>query len=241
MTVDRSKFITKKPVEVEYATFRFLTFEEYIDCQESLSIISLSTLNIYYNYKKVSEKPTEEELIFLKDLKDRPLRENVLRDELFIYHYLNIIEKVVEFKEGYDIEYLFETDDRFMKMRKIIMDMNLAREEKAYYNEEMQKGIDLKKKFNSGKQGQSQSPEDIITSITALTSHTLEQVLSMSVYQAYNIYARVSAVENYRTGVQFATVDGDTSRIEAWDKHIDLLAEEKITDMSYSKFKNMSF
>lgn len=239
MTVDRSKFITKKPVEVEYATFRFLTFEEYIDCQESLSIISLSTLNIYYNYRKVIPKPTEDEEVFLKTLKDTPLRHIILSDELFFNNYLEIIKLVAEFKEGYDIEYLFENDEIFMEMRKIIMDMNLAREEKAFRNEELQEGMERGKKMNRGNE-ESQTAEDIITCIVSSTSNSFDDVLSMSIYQAYAIYARVNSIMNYKTSTLFATVSNEV-KVDLWNKHINLLADEKTKDIKRELLINQTF
>ena len=162
MSVDTRKFITGKPIELPYATFRFLTFEEYIDYQESLGVISLGTLNIYYNYKKVLDKPSEEEKEFLQQLKDAPLRQIIMSDKLFLQSYLDIFEKVIEFKEGYSLEEVFETDEKFMEVRKIVMDMNLAKEEKAFYNEELQEGMERGKQLNKG-QGEAQTSEDIIT------------------------------------------------------------------------------
>lgn len=229
MKVNTSKFITKSPVETEYGTFRFLTIEEYIDYQESLSMLSLGTLNLYYSYKKVIGKPTDEEVLFLKTLKDTPLRQVVIQDMSLLKYYVSIIDKVMVFKENFDIEYVFSTDEIFMEVRKIIMDMNLVKEEKAFYNEELQEGIERSKMLNSNK-GEIQTPEDIITCIVAFTSNSFEDVLGMSVYQAYAIYSRIGAGKNYDTGVLFATVSGD-AKIEGWNKHINLLAEEKVKDM----------
>jgi len=234
MTVDTKKFITGKPVEREYATFRFLTFDEYIDCQEALGIIALSTLNLYYSYKKAIEKPTLEEAEFLKVLKDTPLREVVLSDTMLLEYYIQIIGMVAEFKEDFGLEYVFETEEKFMEVRKIIMDMNLAKEEKAYRNEELQEGHERSKKMNSNK-GEIQTSEDIITCIVTFTNNSFDEVLSMSVYQAYAIYSRISAGKNYDTTTLFATVSSE-AKIEAWNKHINLLAEEKVKDMKRSDY-----
>ena len=208
MSVDTRKFITGKPIELPYATFRFLTFEEYIDYQESLGVISLGTLNIYYNYKKVLDKPSEEEKEFLQQLKDAPLRQIIMSDKLFLQSYLDIFEKVIEFKEGYSLEEVFETDEKFMEVRKIVMDMNLAKEEKAFYNEELQEGIERGKQLNKG-QGDPQTSEDIITCIVSSTSNSFDDVLGMSIYQAYAIYARVNSIKNYEAGVLYSTVSNE--------------------------------
>lgn len=239
MSIDTSEFITGDPIELPYATFRFLTFREYIRLQKSLSIMSLSTLNIYYNYKKILDNPTEEDLVFLKELKDTPLREIILRDELFLYHYLNIIEKVVDCKEGYDIQYLFDNDEQFMEMRKYIIDMNLAKEEKAFYNEELQEGIERSKKMNQGNM-ESQTAEDVITCIVSSTSNSFDDVLGMSIYQAYAIYARISSIMNYKTAVTFKTIDPKYD-IEHWNKHINLLGQEKTKDKKREEVINQKF
>lgn len=239
MKVNTSKFITKSPVETEYATFRFLTFEEYIDCQESLGMLSLSVLNLYYYYKQAIPKPTEEEREFLKQLKDSPLRQVVMSDTSLLKYYVDIVSKAVTFHEGFDIEYMFATDESFMEVRKIIMDMNLAKEEKAFYNEELQAGIERGRQMQKNS-GEVQTSEDVITCIVASTSNSFDDVLSMSVYQAYAIYTRIGSIMNYKTSTLFATVSAD-SKIEAWNKHINLLAEDKVKDMKREAIVNQDF
>ena len=62
----------------------------------------------------------------------------------------------------------------------------------------------------------------------------------MSIYQAYAIYARVNSIKNYDTSVLFATVSNEV-KIEQWNKHINLLSEEKTKDMKREDYDRISF
>ena len=236
MKVNTSKFITKSPVETEYGIFRFLTIEEYIDYQESLSLISLGTLNLYYSYKQILKNPTQEEKDFLKVFKDTPLRQVVLQDMSLLNKYLELIDRIIVFKEDFDIGHVFSTDEIFMDMRKIIMDMNSVKEEKAFYNEELQVGLDRKKKMQLSKSGESVTIEDIITCLATMTTNSLEQVMNMTVYQAQAMYQRIAVIEDYKANVIFATVDNDR-KVESWSKHIDMFKEDSKDGITRSQFE----
>lgn len=228
--------ISKKPFELDYCMLRFLTFEEYLDLADILGLISMNNLHIYYTYKKLIPNPTEDEKVQILELKETPLREIILRDSYFLKTYLQIIELVTAFKEDFTVEYIFEDNDRFMEFRQCIMDMNLLKEEKVFKNEELQEGLEIGKKMQQDK-SDALLPEDIITSVVALTSNSFEDVLSMSIYQVYAIYARLNSIMNYKTTTLFATVSSDVN-IEAWNKHINLLEKENTSDMKRSEFEN---
>ena len=237
MKINKTKFIIKKPVELEYGTINFLDIEQYIDYQAELGIIPMNNLHLYYAYKKLMKTSSKEELEKLKILKDTELYKIVISDDYMISCYFKIFTLVTDFKEGYSIESVFESEERFMTLRKLIMEMNLLKEEKVFKNEELQEGHEMRKQMESIQNGESQSIEDIITSVVASTSQSFDSVCNMSIYQLYALYARVSAIMNYQTSTLFATVS-PSKTLESWAKHIDLLAQDEGKDMKRSDFMN---
>lgn len=235
--INTRKFILGKPVELPFGNVRFLTVEEYMDMEADLHLISMNTLHIYYAQKKLlANKLKRKELAEFEKTKELPLYQLVMYTDYFLHTYLSIFDKLIEFNEGFSLNYLFESEDRFMEIRSVIMMMNFLKEEKVYKNEELQKNHEEGHKVRNNTSNNI-TMEDIITSVVASTSNTYEDVDKMSVYQLNALYLRISAIKDYETSTLFATVSSE-AKVEHWTKHIDLFESKDNSSIKLSEFKN---
>lgn len=230
----RSFLITGKPIDTKFGKVKFLTFEEYFQYGSDLQFMSMNNLHLYYYFKKMIENPNDEQKAFLAELKQSRLIDIIKEIKGFKEIYIKVFNFLIDFEDGYDSESIFESEEDFMSMRKLIMDMNLIIEEEVSKNEELQEMNEIRKKINQSK-NDGQTFEDIITSIVAGTSNSFNEVLNMTVYQVYAIFARLAAIIDYNTRVLFATVSSDID-IESWDRNIDLLKRDT-KDMRRSEFE----
>lgn len=236
MSIDRQKFIINKPVQLEFGTVNFLTIEDYIDLQNELGLIAMNNLHLFYAYKKQLKSDNEEQLNELRKLKEMSLYPIVVNDETLLSAYVKVFQVAIEFVEGFDLQYLFDDEDRFMWIRKIVMDMNLVKEDKVFKDERLQKGEEMKRKVENVKAKDKQTIEDVITSVVAKTANSFSDVNKMTVYQLHSLFARVNAIINYETTTLFKTVSNDIE-VEDWSKHIDLLEGSQSKDMNRTDFE----
>lgn len=237
MLVDRQKFIFKKPVILEFGVVNFLAIEDYIDLQNDLGIIGMNNLHLFYAFKKLLNTNDEVQLNELRKLKETNLYPIVTSDESLLSSYIRVFQVVIEFSEGFNLQYIFEDEDRFMAVRKIVMDMNLIKEEKVFKDERLQKGEDMKKKIDSVKNKDAQTIEDIVTSVRVKSGTSYDEINKMSVYQLYADFARINAIMNYETTIIFKSVGSDME-VENWSKHINLLEGSESKDMNRADFEN---
>lgn len=227
-------FIFGKPIKTPYGEVRFLTYPEYLENQNKLSIISMNVLHFYYHFKKQFPNPSEEEKQYLKQIKESKLLEFLINNPQILQCYVHIFEDVITFDNGKSLVDIFENENDFLALRKLIMDMNILVEEDVSPNEEIQEGIERGKEINKVKT-EKQTFEDIVTSIVAGTSNSFEDVCKMTVYQIHATYARLGAIFNYNTTTLFATVSNEVD-IEPWNKNINLL-EKSDKDIKRSEFE----
>lgn len=215
--------------EEKSVKFRFLTYKEYLLNNGYLSLISQNVLHLYYQYRKVLDTKDEEVMEELEKLKKESLYNIVLQSPDLISSYLKIISLKLDALEQDELEdiipLLFENEDVFMRVRTLIMDMEMLVESEVNPNPEVQRGIELSRELKSQNNKDAPGVIDILTSIVAGTSVSFERMQNMTAIQVNSIYQRIGAFKNYDTSILFATVSPDVS-IESWNKRIDLYERE---------------
>lgn len=235
MNYNRDHFIFGESIETNIGTVRFLTYKEFLLNQSELSLIGMNILHIFYHFKNQLPKNAKNELLELEKLKEVSLWEFIMNSDQFHQVYRHVFDLLVDFKDGMNVDNIFETKELFDAMRQLVMDMNVIVEEEVSPNEEIQRGIERSRRVKQDG-SEKQSFVDIITSIVAQTSNDFEKVNSMNVIQIYSLYARLNAIFNYQTSTLFATV-AEKVNIELWNKHIDLF-ERKSDTISKTDFEN---
>lgn len=231
---NKDLFIFGENIQTSLGIVRFLTFKEYVELLNELSYISQNTLHIYYNYKK--SLGLDDDKSQLEQLKNAELLDIVNNTETIKEAYTSVFLRVFDNNDDFLFSNLFFDSKRFMFFRKLIMDMNMIKEEKVSHNEELQAAFDKSKLVNQPSNGEKQSYTDILTSIVATTSLSYQDVGNLTLLQTLSLLARVGAVFNYNTSTLFATV-AEKVDISSWNKHIDLFSEEKdyMTQQEFSQ------
>jgi len=234
MINNKELFIFGEPIETDFGMLRFLTYKEYLQNISELSLISQNILHLYYLYKKQLEqdKVSKEYLDEFKQFKEQSLYSVVVNTEYILEAYVKIMKLVIDCNNYAEnelmdiISLIFSSEDYFIYIRKMIMDMNILTEDDVSPNEEIQRGIERSRRVKQ--------QENEKSSFVDSTSNTFEDVCNMTVFQVYAIYARIGAIFNYNTTTLFATV-AEKVKIESWNKHIDLFEKENHA-IDYSKF-----
>lgn len=231
MNIDKELFIFGEPIETEVGLIRFLTYKEYLMNMGYLNLISMNVLHFYHQFRKMVDQKDTEALNELEDLKDTKLLSLVLSIREVTEAYMKVLRLVLDMNDPEvvedSLEKIFDDEDLFMRIRKLVLTTNMLSEDEVSPNPEIQRGIDMSRKLKS-ESGDRQTSTDIISSVVAGTSTTFEEVCKMTVLQLYSIYYRIGAMKNYDTSTLFATVSSDV-KIESWSKSIDLFKTETST------------
>lgn len=232
----RDIHIFGEPVETEFGVVNFLTYKQYLLNIIDVSIIGMNVYHIYHELRKSIDLKDKELVEEVEGIKKESLYQIVGNIPRYLDAYIKIFSMVLE--DDDKIYEIFSSEENFTYMRNLIMDMNMILEDEVSPNPEVQRGIEMSKKIKN-KKSEKQSFVDIVTSVVASTSNSFEDVCNMTVFQVYSIFSRIGAIKEYDTATLFATVGGDTKKIESWAKHIDLYKqevsaiEEKEFDMTY--------
>ncbi|GIN23113.1 hypothetical protein [Siminovitchia fordii] len=235
----RELYILGKPIDTKFGKVRFLKYHEYANNIESIQLISMNVLHIYYQYKKINKGDNPEINEEIENIKEHSLFEVALSIDYFIEAYLKIYRLVLDVEGGETehidnkIKEIFENEDNFMLMRSIVMDMNLIKEEEVNPNPEIQEYIEAGRELERAN-AEKQSFSDIASSIVVGSGLTYEDVANMSVLQVYATYYRIAQMQSYSTTVLYSTV-AEKVKVDAWNKHIDLF-ETKKAGMKMSEF-----
>lgn len=237
MTYDKDEFIFGLPIETEFGKVRFLTYLEYLRNLEALSYMNQNVLHIYYQYKSYYDKvfmPQEEKdliLNSLEELKTKKLFELVVDNDNYRESYEIIFKLAFSennfTEENYKVlfEHLFSDEESFMRIRKLVLEMQVMTEIEVSPNPEIQKGIERSRRVKQANQKQGTTYSDIVSSIVVGTGIHPKEIADMSVLLVYSIYYRIGQFQNYNTSTLFATV-AEKVQIDSWNKHIDLFEEE---------------
>lgn len=234
----RDLYIFGKPIKTKFGRIRFLTYVEYIENLGDLSVMSLNSLHYFYQYKKYFEqtkrnqKDQQEVDELLESIKKEKLYNLVISNEQNLESYMRILSLVLEDKDN--LQNIFESEESFLYIRNLILDMQMIQEEEVSENPEIQEFIDASKEQKSlGSEKQTLS--DIVSSIVVGAGISYKEIAEMTVLQVYSTYYRIAQFRSHDTTTLFATVSNDVS-IEAWNKSIDLFKTEK-AGMKMSDFK----
>lgn len=240
---ERDFYIFGLPVDTKFGEVRFLTYPEYILNIASINIISQNVLHFYYLFSK-DLKPNDKQAVEeVESLKGRTLIEIVLGIESILQAYIDIFKLVLDVNDYSKnneefievVKDIFSSEENFDYMRKIIMDMNLIKEDEVSPNPEIQQFIDNDKKFQAAKNKDAPSFMAIVTSIVASGAATFKDVKEMTPLQVNSVFARIGSIINYQTTTLFATVSSDVT-IESWAKKIDMFEVKNSSTISKSEF-----
>lgn len=232
----------KKTVKI-----RFLTYKEYLMNMSHLSLISMNTLHIYHQYRKILKNESAEVLDEIEALKRESLYNIVSRSPDLIDSYLRILALKLDIYEEQEVEefitLIFSDEAVFMKARELIMDTEMLVESEVSPNPEVQKGIEISRNLKSQNNKNAPGIADVLTSIVTGTAISFEDLQDMTAIQVNSVYQRIGAFKEYDTTTLFATVSSDVN-IESWGRKIDLyektsssIAKQEF-DKNYGKLMN---
>jgi len=241
-----TNLIFADPVMTPFGSMRFLTYREYMENQQALSIISQNVLHLYYIFRKSIPPHDKEALKEFKSFKERDDLHNIVFDNGELRNaYIKILYLMMDKNETINnaddmlaiLTDIFENKSAFLDIRDLIMRMHLLKEEKVSPNLRLQEIFERDKKIKAEQEDNSPTHMDILASI-ADRGFTFEQLSEETPFQIHMRFAKIAAVEDYRRNVLFATVSNEVT-IESWAKKIDLF-EVKDTSISKAEFAQKS-
>ena len=237
MEYNKDSFILGEPIKTEVGTIRFLKYREYIHNLPELSLMAMNTLHIYYynrnQYDKKFQLDDPEIIKFLSDLKSAKLIEIILSDRIMLESYIKIFSLVIDNCDEELLEMIFRDEELFMRVRDLILSMQMLSESEVSPNEEIQSFIDASREIKQ-QEAEKQTYSDILSTIVVGTGIDYDIVLNWNVLRVYATFYRISAFKNSDVTALFATVT-DKVQFETWQKHIDLFEKEK-AGMKMSEF-----
>src|SRR5690606_10230424 len=108
---------------------RFLTYKEYLLHIQEMSMFTMNTLHIYYEYKKMLDAKDEEAMKAVESIKGESLYSIVMQTKNFFEAYVKIFSLVFENQEM--VVKTLDSEDAFMWYRDLVMDMNMLQEEEV--------------------------------------------------------------------------------------------------------------
>lgn len=232
MINEKSFYILGEPIDTEIGECNFLKVIDYPDYFMELNIMSLSKNHLINKYNQLIEKDKDPSLIaFVKEMEKFNLFDLVASIPELQQAYIRIFAKVFNSEE-----ILYKINEaNFDFIRKLILDMNVAKEEVINPNPEIQRAIERSRRVKSS-DGDKVDFCDIVTCLVGDKGFTYDEVNEFTIYQLYMTYHRIAQIKNYNTSTLFATV-AEKVKIDSWSKHIDLFAEENhaITKEEFEK------
>lgn len=239
MEINKDYFIIGLPIETEFGSIRFLTFQEQIEHQNALALISFNVLHFYYQFKKMDKKDNPMYTEAVEKIKESELIEVVFAQEEILHAYTTIIDLVFSTSENKKVNIesiakkIFESNDSFLRFRKIVLDMNLITEKKVSPNPEIQKRYEQSERVNS-RNSDGIGYADMLTSIFVVTGVDYEKLAKMTVFQIKATFSRLAQIKTHEyTTRMFEFLE--KKEIVPWESHIDLFKEEE-TGIDRDKF-----
>jgi hypothetical protein len=212
-------YILGLPIQTEIGNCHFIKVKEYPDYFMDLQVISLTKNHIINKYHELNKDRSLDE--FIEELNRVSLYEIAIGIPDVKESYFNVFSKV--FNDDQTLTML--TEENFDYYRKLIMEMNVLKEEKLSPNPEIQRAIDRSRALKS-QDGDKLEFSDIVSSVVGYNGLSYIDLNEFTVYQLYMTYYRIAQIKNYDTTTLFATVASDKVNIENWSKHINLYEEE---------------
>jgi hypothetical protein len=223
-------YILGDPIETEIGICRFVKVSEYKKYFLHLGALSVTKNSIIYNhYKENNFKP---DLDLIKVLKEMPLYEMVAVSNETRELYSELFDFVFD-KKGIFANSVNEKN--FEYYRKLIMEMNVVKEDAVSPNPEIQRWNEKSKKHKSS-MADKMTFSDIVSSVKVGSHISYEDIKNQTLFQLYTDFYRIASFKNFDVTTLFSTVSAEKIDIENWSKHIDLYIEEKHT-ISADKIK----
>lgn len=231
--LNKDSFMFGEDIETSYGTVRFLKYKEYIKMQQELNLISMNILHFYWLYKKDSNYnlADDETKASIEGIKDKTLYKFIMESPEFTNVYYSVFKKVLIQHDS--LEQIFDTEELFMGLRSLIMDMNVLSEQPVSPNQEIQNYYDERKRIQQKESGE-QDVSDVVSSIVVGSPHSFEEVANMTVMQVNLMFSRIAAFKSFDVTTLFATVSSE-AKIEQWSKHIDLFSKQEL-GIGYGQF-----
>lgn len=213
-------YILGLPIETEIGLVDFIKVKEYPDYYQELYLFSMSKEELIYRLSEVNKNGSLNELIELI----KPL--SLFQISTMLPDLANAYYKI--------FTRVFNSEDSLSKInesnfdyyRKLIMRMNVLKEEKINPNPEIQRAIERSKRLKAA-EGDRITFADIVSSVVGYNGLSYKDINEFTLYQLYMTYYRIANIKNYDTSTLFATVSAEKINIESWSKHIDLFEEEQ--------------
>lgn len=213
-------YILGLPIETEIGLVDFIKVKEYPDYYQELHLFSMSKEELIYRLSEVNKNGSLNELIELI----KPL--SLFQISTMLPDLANAYYKI--------FTRVFNSEDSLSKInesnfdyyRKLIMRMNVLKEEKINPNPEIQRAIERSKRLKAA-EGDRITFADIVSSVVGYNGLSYKDINEFTLYQLYMTYYRIANIKNYDTSTLFATVSAEKINIESWSKHIDLFEEEQ--------------
>lgn len=213
-------YILGLPIETEIGLVDFIKVKEYPDYYQELHLFSMSKEELIYRLSEVNKNGSLNELIELI----KPL--SLFQISTMLPDLANAYYKI--------FTRVFNSEDSLSKInesnfdyyRKLIMRMNVLKEEKINPNPEIQRAIERSKRLKVA-EGDRITFADIVSSVVGYNGLSYKDINEFTLYQLYMTYYRIANIKNYDTSTLFATVSAEKINIESWSKHIDLFEEEQ--------------
>lgn len=213
-------YILGLPIETEIGLVDFIKVKEYPDYYQELHLFSMSKEELIYRLSEVNKNGSLNELIELI----KPL--SLFQISTMLPDLANAYYKI--------FTRVFNSEDSLSKInesnfdyyRKLIMRMNVLKEEKINPNPEIQRAIERSKRLKVA-EGDRITFADIVSSVVGYNGLSYKDINEFTLYQLYMTYYRIANIKNYDTSTLFATVSAEKINIESWSKHINLFEEEQ--------------
>lgn len=222
-------YILGLPIQTEIGNCHFIKVREYPDYFMDLQVVALTKNQIISKYHEINKDKSLNE--FIEELNRASLYEIAIGIPDVRESYFNVFSKV--FNDESIIEKLDE--QTFSYYRKLIMQMNVLKEEEVNPNPEIQRALERSKRVKAN-EGEKFEFADIVSSVVGFNGLSYLDINEFTVYQLYMTYHRIAQIKNYDTSTLFATVSADKVKIDNWSKHINLYEEEKHA-IAHEKFK----
>lgn len=209
------------PIETGLGAFHPIKVKDYPAYLIYLQNIKAPKEKIIQEYRKLN-KGEKVEKIF-EQMEKLSLFEFVLNDKNTRYSYEVVLNKCFE-REGVLDE--IKDEDTFDYYRGLVLKTSAMKEEKVNPNPEIQKFIEMSKQSKSKGQ-ETFTISDMLSSVSMMSGIDYGTIMEWSIYQLHLSYHRIIHIINYDTGNLFKTVSIKEIEVDDWNKHIDLLEEEK--------------
>lgn len=224
-------YILGLPIETSIGECSFLKVREYPKFFQHLNALAVTKEAIVYKYYCEDNNKNNKETIDI--LQKLSLYEMITSSEEVLGMYIEIFEHV--FKKENVFQYI--NQDNFEQYRKMILKMNVIKEDIVNPNPIIQQWIEKSRNYAANSEAEI-TFSDIVSSVAVGSAYSYEQVNDMTLYQLYTSFHRVGKFKSFDTTTLFATV-AEKVNIEHWCGHVDLCVKEKhgLTQQEYNKKK----